>query len=93
MQQAREAFLAKHPDVPRRLAELGRAIEHEQEVQRGQSYKRILQREQARHPRIWQRRRHRPGDRNVMLNPQCCASGPRRLPPASNSPPAKTPAS
>ena len=36
-QQAREAFLAKHPDVPRRLAELGRAIEHEQEVQRGQS--------------------------------------------------------
>ncbi len=36
-QQAREAFLAKHPDVPHRLAELGRAIEHEQEVQRGRS--------------------------------------------------------
>ena len=47
-QQAREAFLAKHPDVPSRLAELGRAIEQEQEVQRGQSYKRVLQREQAR---------------------------------------------
>ncbi len=52
-QQARQAFLAKHPDVPRRLAELGRAIENEQEVQRGQTYRRILQREQARHLRPW----------------------------------------
>ncbi len=52
-QQAREAFLAKHPDVPHRLAELGRAIEHEQEVQRGQTDRRILQREQARHLRPW----------------------------------------
>ena len=52
-QQAREAFLAKHPDVPRRLAVLGRAIEQEQEVQRGQTYGRILQREQARHLRPW----------------------------------------
>ena len=52
-QQAREAFLAKHPDVPHRLAELGRAIEQEQEVQRGQTYRRVPQREQARHLRIW----------------------------------------
>ena len=50
-QQARQAFLAKHPDVPHRLAELGRAVEHEQEVQRGQSHRRTLQREQVR-PRI-----------------------------------------
>ena len=53
-QQAREAFLAKHPDLPRRLAELGRAIEQEQQVQRGPSYKRILQREQAHPVRTWQ---------------------------------------
>ncbi len=52
-QQAREAFLAKHPDVRPRLVEFGRAIEHEQEVQRGQSYRRVLQREQARHLRTW----------------------------------------
>ena len=50
-QQAREAFLAKHPDVRPRLVEFGRAIEHEQEVQPGQSYRRVLQREQARHLR------------------------------------------
>ena len=48
-QHAREAFLAEHPEVPHRLAKLGRAIEREQEVQRGQTYRRILQREQARH--------------------------------------------
>ncbi len=52
-QQARDAFLAKHDDVPRRLSELGRAIKHEQEVQRAQTYRRVLQREQARHVRIW----------------------------------------
>ena len=52
-QQSREAFLAKHPHVAPRLAELGRAIEQEQEVQRGQSYRRVLQREQARHRTIW----------------------------------------
>ena len=51
VQQARQAFLAKHPDVPHRLAEPGRAVEHEQEVQRGQSHRRTLQREQLR-PRI-----------------------------------------
>ena len=43
----REAFLAKHPDVPQRLAELGRAIEHEEQLQRRQSYGRILRQEQA----------------------------------------------
>ena len=42
-QQARKAFLAEHPDVPYRLAELGRAIRHEQEIQRGQSYRRVSQ--------------------------------------------------
>ena len=52
-QKDREAFLAKHSDVPRRLAELGRAIEHEQELQRRQSYEHIMQREQARHVGIW----------------------------------------
>ena len=52
-QQAREAFLAEHPDVPRHLAELSRAIEHEQEVQRGQTYRRVLQPEKARHLRPW----------------------------------------
>jgi conjugative relaxase-like TrwC/TraI family protein len=52
-QQAREVFLAEHPDVPHRLAELGRAIEHEQQLQRRQSYERVMQREQARHAGIW----------------------------------------
>ena len=58
-QQARQAFLAKHPDVPHRLAELGRAVEHEQEVQRGQSHRRTLQREQVR-PRSIARAGRRP---------------------------------
>ena len=53
VQQAREAFLDKHPDVPHRLAELRHAIEREQEVQRGQTYGRTLQREQAHHLRPW----------------------------------------
>ncbi len=48
-QKDREAFLAEHPDVPRRLADLDRAIEHEQEFRRRHSYQRILQREQVRH--------------------------------------------
>ncbi len=52
-QQARQAFLAQHPDVPRHLADLSRAIEHEQEVQRGQTYRRVLQPEKARHLRPW----------------------------------------
>ncbi len=52
-QQARKAFLAEHPDLPYRLAELGRAIENEQQVQRGQSYRRIVQREQAHHRSTW----------------------------------------
>ena len=51
-QQAREAFLAEHPDVPRRLAELGRAIENEQEVQHGQTHRRVLLEEPARHVSI-----------------------------------------
>ena len=75
-QQAREAFLAKHPDVPHRLAELGRAIEHEQEVQRGQSYRRITA-TRAGSPRPpLARAGRRARDRHVMLNPQRCAIGP-----------------
>lgn len=45
--QAREAFLAKHPDFPHRLADLGRAIEHEQQLQRRQSHEHVMQREQG----------------------------------------------
>jgi AAA domain/TrwC relaxase len=52
-QQTREAFLAKHPDVPQRLADLGRAIEHERVLQRRQSDEHMVQREQARHVGIW----------------------------------------
>ena len=37
-QQARAAFLAKHPEVPHRLAELDRVIEHEQELERPRSF-------------------------------------------------------
>jgi conjugative relaxase-like TrwC/TraI family protein len=52
-QQARQDFLAMHPDVPQRLAELGRAIKHEQELQRRHSYENMMQREQAHQVGIW----------------------------------------
>lgn len=41
-------YLSEHPEVPGRLAELNRAIEREEELERGRSWERILQREQAR---------------------------------------------
>jgi conjugative relaxase-like TrwC/TraI family protein len=52
LQQARtsrEAFLAEHPEVPRRLAQLDRAIEREEERQRQRSWELVKEREQARH--------------------------------------------
>jgi conjugative relaxase-like TrwC/TraI family protein len=52
-QHARKAFLTDHPDVPQRLDQLDRAVEHEQELQRRQSYERILGQEGARHLGIW----------------------------------------
>lgn len=47
-QAARDAYLSEHPEVPGRLAELGRAIEREEELERSRSWERIAQREQAR---------------------------------------------
>ncbi len=52
-QLERQAMLAKRPDVPDRLAELSRAIAHEEELQRRYRYKHIMQREQARQVGIW----------------------------------------
>jgi hypothetical protein len=52
-QQAREGFLVEHPEVPHRLAELDRAIRHEQELQRRQSYENVMRRERTRHVGIW----------------------------------------
>ena len=48
-QRARKGFLAEHPDVPHRLADLDRAIEHEQELERPRSFPRVFQCEPARH--------------------------------------------
>ena len=80
-QQAREAFLAKHPDVPHRLAELGRAIEHEQEVQRGQSYSAYCN--ESRLATCALRTRRTPaGGSTCDAQPAVLPSGPRRLPPA-----------
>ncbi len=41
-QQAREDFLAEHPDVPRRLAELDREIRHQQKLERRRSFEPVL---------------------------------------------------
>ena len=45
---SREDFLAQHPEVPSRLAELHRAIEREQEHERRRSWELLKEREQAR---------------------------------------------
>ena len=46
---SREEFLAQHPEVPSRLADLDRAIEREQENGRHRSWELLKEREQARH--------------------------------------------
>ena len=92
-QQAREAFLAKHPDVPHRLAEFSRAIEREQ----GGSTRAELQTHHAtragspRPPLARAGRRAR--DRHVVLNPQRCAIGPMPAALAGPQRPAATPPS
>jgi hypothetical protein len=48
-QVARGAFLAAHPEVPGRLADLDRAIQRGQELQRLRSWDLVRQHEQARH--------------------------------------------
>jgi len=48
-QSARDRFLAAHPEVPRRLAELDRAIEHEHEVERQRVWEHVRQLEQSLH--------------------------------------------
>jgi hypothetical protein len=45
---SRDEFLAQHPEVPSRLAELDRAIVREQENERRRSWKLLKEREQAR---------------------------------------------
>jgi hypothetical protein len=49
---SREEFLAQHPEVPRRLTELDRAIGREQENERQRSWQLLKEREQARRPGI-----------------------------------------
>ena len=46
---SREKFLANHPEVPSRLAELDRAIAREQENERRRSWELLKEREHARH--------------------------------------------
>jgi len=46
---SREEFLAQHPEVQSRLAELERAITREQENERRRSWERLKEREHARH--------------------------------------------
>ena len=48
-QRAYDTFMVEHPEVPRRLAELDQAFEQERELERGQHWELIRQREQARH--------------------------------------------
>jgi AAA domain len=49
---SREEFLAQHPEVPIRVAELDRAIAREQENERRRSWEILKEREQARRPGI-----------------------------------------
>jgi hypothetical protein len=46
---SRDELFAQHPEVPRRLAELERAIEREEERQRQRSWELVKEREHARH--------------------------------------------
>ena len=48
-QRARDTFMFEHPEVPRRLAELDRAIEAARAPERRQHWELIRQHEQARH--------------------------------------------
>jgi hypothetical protein len=41
-QRAREDFLARHPEVPGRLVEFDRAIEHQQQLERQRSWARLV---------------------------------------------------
>ena len=45
---ARGSFLAEHPEVPSRLAELDEAIRREDDLERQQSWARVLHHEQVR---------------------------------------------
>jgi len=50
---SREEFLAKHPEVPNRLAELDRAIERREDNERQRSWELLKEREHARHLGIY----------------------------------------
>jgi hypothetical protein len=46
-QQARQAFLVRHPEAPYRVAELDRAIEHEEGLERRRNLEQLLERGRA----------------------------------------------
>jgi hypothetical protein len=56
-QRARQAFLVRHPEVPYRVAELDRAIKHEEGLERRRSFEQLLERGHAQQMGVARERR------------------------------------